>query len=174
MRAILLTARKKDNPELKKDISKSYLSSKQDETILEDLDNFSKEHPNLRLRAYVSVNTRDTEKTKRALQHALIDDTIDLEKIESKLAGIASKPENSLTKKWLFDCDLEPGKFEDFLVDLENYYKGSYEKYKTPNGFGVIVEHGFDTREILEKYKDVELKRDGLRFLAIYEPARKD
>ena len=53
-------------------------------------------------------------------------------------------------------------------------YKGiqiNIEKYKTPNGFAIIVEHGFDTRELMEKWKDydVTLKKDALLFLDMKE-----
>lgn len=32
----------------------------------------------------------------------------------------------------------------------------------TPNGYAVIVAHGFDTRELLANYPFVELKRDAM------------
>ena len=34
--------------------------------------------------------------------------------------------------------------------------------YKTPNGYAVVVDQRFDTRELLEKWSNVELKRDDL------------
>ena len=41
------------------------------------------------------------------------------------------------------------------------------EKYKTPHGYAIIVPHGFDTRELIEKWKnyDITLKKDELLFL---------
>lgn len=41
------------------------------------------------------------------------------------------------------------------------------EKHKTPNGYAIVVEHGFDTRELMEKWKgyDITLKKDELLFL---------
>ena len=45
------------------------------------------------------------------------------------------------------------------------------EKYKTPNGYAVVVNHGFDTRDLLKKWKDydITLKRDELLFLRMEE-----
>lgn len=34
--------------------------------------------------------------------------------------------------------------------------------YKTPNGYAIIVDQRFDTRELLQKWTNVELKRDDL------------
>ena len=34
--------------------------------------------------------------------------------------------------------------------------------YKTPNGYAVVVERGFDSRDLLSKYPFVELKRDDM------------
>ena len=34
--------------------------------------------------------------------------------------------------------------------------------HKTPNGYGVVVNQRFDTRELLTKWTNVELKRDNL------------
>ena len=41
------------------------------------------------------------------------------------------------------------------------------EKYKTPNGYAIIIPHGFDTRVLMEKWKDydITLKKDDLLFL---------
>ena len=50
------------------------------------------------------------------------------------------------------------------MKDVEQYTKAT--KYKTPNGYAVILEHGFDTRELLSKWKDVELKRDDMLCIA--------
>ena len=44
------------------------------------------------------------------------------------------------------------------------------EVTKTVNGFAVVCNHGFDTRKLLEKYKDVvELKKDDMLFMKIEE-----
>ena len=53
---------------------------------------------------------------------------------------------------------------DEFVKDVEQYTKAT--KYKTPNGYAVVLEHGFDTRELLSKWKDVELKRDDMLCIA--------
>ena len=44
-------------------------------------------------------------------------------------------------------------------------------KYKTPNGYAIVCQHGFDTRELMEKWKDydITLKKDELLFLDMKE-----
>ena len=41
------------------------------------------------------------------------------------------------------------------------------QAYKTPHGYAIVVPHGFDTRELIEKWKDydITLKRDKSLFL---------
>ena len=41
------------------------------------------------------------------------------------------------------------------------------KSFDTPNGFHIVVPHGFDTRELMENWKDydVTLKKDELLFL---------
>ena len=60
------------------------------------------------------------------------------------------------------------------LADAEHYHKNTQTKkdakrptmnvevHKTPNGYGVVVDQRFDTRELLAKWTNVELKRDDL------------
>ncbi len=41
----------------------------------------------------------------------------------------------------------------------------SITKYKTPNGFHIISNRGFDTRKLFEKFPNVTLKKDDLRLV---------
>jgi hypothetical protein len=87
--------------------------------------------------------------------------------IAPKLAGIAAQKECALEKKWMFDFDCEDynkvSKFAKDLalnLDLEDIPK---TMNKTPHGYAIVVDHGFDTRELMEKWGDiVTLKRDDL------------
>lgn len=52
---------------------------------------------------------------------------------------------------------------------MSNYFYEFDEKeqtithlLQTPNGYGVVVDQRFDTRELLAKWTNVELKRDDL------------
>ena len=40
--------------------------------------------------------------------------------------------------------------------------EGNFLIKKTLNGYALVVHQGFDTRELLAKYPDVELKRDAM------------
>ena len=58
----------------------------------------------------------------------------------------------------------------DFLSDI-NHFSGikliDMNCHKTPHGFAIVVPHGFDTRELMEKWKDydITLKKDESLFL---------
>ena len=46
------------------------------------------------------------------------------------------------------------------------YLPDSYRVHKTKSGFAVIVEHGFDTRELLIKWENhLEVKKDTMLLL---------
>lgn len=119
-------------------------------------------------RYYYSVNSRDSEQIRRELMKFLIDSPeFNLCAIESKLAGIAATSVCATEKKWLFDFDVDS--FEcvsEFVTDIiknSNLTENDIKTYKTPNGFAIIVNHGFDTRGIMNKWGDkVGLKRDDL------------
>lgn len=85
------------------------------------------------------------------------------------LASVAQQVQNRDESKWLFDFDVDnEEKVEDF-IDGIYFYSGldNHELHKTPHGYAIIVPHGFDTRELMEKWKDydVTLKKDELLFL---------
>ena len=119
-------------------------------------------------RMYVSVNERDPKAIYKELLHFLIDEPeFNLCAIDAKLASIAAKKECAKTKHWMFDFDsLDEDKLKEFEHDILN--NGSVliehiERHRTPNGYAIIVNHGFDTRELLAKWGDiVSLKKDDL------------
>ena len=114
-------------------------------------------------RLYVSVNTRDEQKVHRALMHELIDKPdFDMTKIGSKIASIAMKPANRKTSHWLFDFDRRDfDLFYNFMTDVSEQTQILAQK-PTMNGYALVVDHGFDTREILKKYPMATLKRDSM------------
>lgn len=114
-------------------------------------------------RFYVSINRIDETKVKKELAKFLIDEAITptnwkLKQIENKVVSLASKVENKLEKKWLFDCDTDLNTTLAFIKEIPAEVE--YEIHRTPHGFAVITSRGFDTREILKKYPDIDLKRD--------------
>lgn len=114
-------------------------------------------------RMYVSVNSRNREKIKKDTLHWLIDeDNPNFELIQAKICGIAMQHGNSETKKWLFDFDSEDSiEIGNFIANLSEY-DVHYEVHKTPHGYAIITDHGFDTRELLKDRDYVTLKRDDM------------
>lgn len=133
-------------------------------------------------RMYVSVNARSNSKTFKALQHKMLDNEFNLSSMPQRVAALAARKENAYDSdhlKWLFDFDPVEGKDTDtllneFLKDVQSCHEDTrtkrdqsrptmtVETHKTPNGYGVVVDQRFDTRSLLDKWKNVSLKRDDL------------
>ena len=117
-------------------------------------------------RMYISVNTRHMPTIRKQLMHFLIDDdTFNLCAIQSKIAGIAAQKECAAERKWLIDFDSIDNnallEMTTWLSNLDNTLET--QTYRTPNGYAVIVNHGFDLREFTERYNDVAtIKRDDM------------
>ena len=157
---------------------KSFVSTKKPEDLLKEFEVFVNEGvENEFSRFYVSINSRSNTKTFKALQHKMLDEEFNLATMPQRIAAIASKTENAYEKnKWLFDFD--PIENVDLEESLESFIEDVYQaynetdnrkkpleviKHKTPNGYAVITTQRFDTRKLMEKWKDnVELKRDNL------------
>ena len=133
-------------------------------------------------RMYVSVNPRSNSKTFKALQHKMLDTEFNLSSLPQKVAALAAKKENAYDSahlNWLFDFNPVEGqdtekfvyKFvEDLLLAHENTQTKKDQKrpqmsvklHQTPNGYAVVTDQRFDTRQLLQDYPNVELKRDDL------------
>lgn len=114
-------------------------------------------------RMYVSVNARDMQKAKKALVCRMVmDDDFNLAKVQSEAVGFAMKHENAAEHQWLFDFDLDDSfKLLEFVEEVQEHSPCFY--HKTPHGWAVVAEHGFDTRSLLEKWGEwVTLKRDDM------------
>lgn len=165
---VLFRSRNKDNKEVPnfKERKQAYFRTADMDRIFKDFDNFAREGvPGETSRCYVSLNARDVKKVKKELLHVLIDEEdICFDYIEPKIAGIAAKKENAAEKKWFFDFDIDSERaLGQFMYDIENIDPSLYpEAVKTPHGYAVIVQHGFDTRELLADWTEVGLKRDDL------------
>ena len=177
---ILFVSRNKDNRDVEKfnQRKKSFVSTKKPEDLLKEFEVFVNEGvKNEFSRFYVSINSRSNTKTFKALQHKMLDEEFNLATMPQRIAAIASKTENAYEKnKWLFDFD--PIENVDLEESLESFIEDVYQaynetdnrkepleviKHKTPNGYAVITTQRFDTRKLMEKWKDnVELKRDDL------------
>ena len=175
-RIVLFVSRNKDNKTPSnivkgfKERRESFLTYKDTDELMEDFKNFaSKGVPGEISRFYISVNARNLTSIKRAVLHALIDD--DSNKFIANplpyIAGIAALKENALTRKWMLDIDTKDESVLNQIKELISKNTVISEEIETPNGYHIIVENGFDTRELLNKFHDVSLKRDDLKFVSI-------
>lgn len=166
---VLFCSRNKDNKHLPdfKERRKSFITHKTPDELDSEFWHFVSEgQPGEMCRFYYSVNARDPQKIHTELMHFLFDNPdFNLCSIMPKLAGIAAKKECALEKKWMFDFDsTEITQLRNFLYDLHHYSFGVNRKvHTTPHGYAIVVEHGFDTRALMEYWGNVTtLKRDDL------------
>lgn len=176
---VLFKSRNKDNKEVDgfKERSKTFLTDKEPIELYNKFQEFVGEGLDGELsRFYYSVNKRDIVKANRKLVHYLIDNPeFPPYKLQTKLVSLASEKDCSAENKWLFDYDGDPEAVVSFVEDVEQHFDMVYDVIKlfgTVSGFGVVVPHGFDTRELLSKWEDVELHRDGM-LLVDYNTVRK-
>lgn len=122
--------------------------------------------PGEQCRWYISVNKRSNEKTMKAFQHFLIDNNdFSLVNAESKIAALAAKKENAVTNRWLFDVDTQHPQITEAIIDdiAAGYGSEDIAVHKTPHGYAVITQHGFDTRYLMSKWSEyVTVKKDDL------------
>lgn len=171
---VLFISRNKDNKDIKnfKERRKAFVSSKTIEELKQEFLIFrNKGFDSEKCRFYMSTNARNRIKINRALTHFLIDNPeIPSEDIPAIIVRIAAKKENALEKKWLFDfddnnednCNIFCKMINDIDPDV------SITKYKTPNGFHIISNRGFDTRKLFENFPKVTLKKDAFRLVQYY------
>ena len=171
MKVALLVSRNKDNKNVKnfKPRSQSFVY---DETKEESLNKRFSAFVNAGVegetaRMYVSVNKRNEEKVKKALTCALVMENVNLYSIESKIASLAERAENAEEKKWLFDFDENNEEKVNAFAEEIKTYGVEVEIRKTKNAYAVITSRGFDTRELMKRWKDtdVTLKRDAMLYV---------
>lgn len=122
-------------------------------------------------RMYYSVNARDAGKIYKEFVKFLVDNPdFNLCSVQPKIAGIAAKKECAVEKRWLFDFDVNSEeKAEEFKQDILTFADTTKKPinvtvHRTPNGYAVITDRGFDTRPLYEKWEreTVNLKRDDM------------
>lgn len=169
----LMRSRNKDNKDISnfKQRVKTILEYKENEDkVIEAFKSFAaKGVPGEQTRLYRSVNSRNEEKITEEFIIRLLRDKPSMTQLNRTLASVAQQVQNRDESKWLFDFDVDnEEKVEDFIDDIYFYSElDNHELYKTPHGYAIIVPHGFDTRELMEKWKDydITLKKDELLFL---------
>lgn len=171
---ILIRSRNKDNKDIPnfKERAKTILEYRENEDkVIEAFKSFAaKGVPGEQTRLYRSVNSRNEEKIREELIIRLLRDKPSMTQLNRTLASVAQQVQNRDESKWLFDFDVDDDKLAlGFINDITNYgfVFNQIEMYKTPHGYAIIVPHGFDTRELMEKWKDydITLKKDELLFL---------
>lgn len=171
----LICSRNKDNKDVPnfKGRAKTILEYKENEDkVIEEFKNFAaKGVSGEQTRLYRSVNSRNEEKIREELIIRLLRDRPSMTKLNRVLASVAQQMENRDESKWLFDFDVDDENLVmKFIWDVRcySYIPLKYiEKHKTPHGYAVVVPRGFDTRELMEEWKDydITLKKDELLFL---------
>lgn len=176
----LMCSRNKDNKDIPnfKERAKTILEYKENEDkVIEAFKSFAAEGlPGEQTRLYRSVNSRNEEKIREELIIRLLRDKPSMARLNHTLASVAQQVQNRDESKWLFDFDVDDDKLsEDFKKDIRRFahdsgvffYNYEIETHKTPHGYAIIVPYGFDTRELMEKWKDydITLKKDNLLFL---------
>lgn len=171
---VLFCSRNKDNQHIDgfKERRKSFITHKNPAELQPDFETFvAAGQPGEVCRLYYSVNARDPQKIYQKLLHFLIDNPdFNLCSIMPKIAGIAAQKDCAAEKQWMFDFDLDDEeKVDEFVRDAVHFVQPQPDepvtttRWKTPHGYAIVVDHGFDTRELLEKWKEyVSLKRDDL------------
>lgn len=177
----LIRSRNKDNKDIPsfKGRAETILEYKENEDkVIEAFKNFAaKGVPGEQTRLYKSVNSRNEEKIREEFIIRLLRDKPSMTQLNRTLASVAQQVQNRDESKWLFDFDVDDDKLvEDFKKDIKRFacdnsniffYNYEIEVHKTPHGYAIVVPHGFDIRELMEKWKDydITLKKDDLLFL---------
>lgn len=171
----LMRSRNKDNKDIPnfKQRDKTILEYKENEDkIIEEFKSFAaKGVPGEQTRLYRSVNSRNEEKIREELIICLLRDKPSMIQLNRTLASVARQVQNRDESKWLFDFDVDDELLmNDFVHEIVMYSEIpllDIQVYKTPHGYAIVVPHGFDTRELMEEWKDydITLKKDELLFL---------
>ena len=171
----LMRSRNKDNKDIPnfKQRTETILEYKENEDkVIEAFKSFAtKGVPGEQTRLYRSVNSRNEEKIREELIIRLLRDKPSMTQLNRTLASVAQQVQNRDESKWLFDFDVDDELLmNDFVHEIVMYSEIpllDIQVYKTPHGYAIIVPHGFDTRELMEKWKDydITLKKDELLFL---------
>lgn len=164
---VLFTSRHKDNKEVENFVPRreAKFCMLRENKIFSEFEYFAaKGVPGETSRCYISLNARDAKKVQKELIHLLIDEEVKFEHFDAKIAGIAARKENAAEKRWFFDFDSnEDSQLLEFVKDIQNEGGVLGAVYPTPHGKAVVVERGFDTRKLMEKWGEiVSLKRDDL------------
>lgn len=185
MHGVLFVARNKDNKDIEgfKKRRRAFVTTKTPEELQKEFAMFAAgSQPGELVRFYYSVNSRSQERTQKALLHKMLDEQINMASMEGVIASVAMQKEQAETKHWMFDFDGTekqlPVFISEVILAIAETAKRSgksmsepldfkIKKFKTPNGYAVVVDKGFMTEELMKKWAKTEtgeelvsLKRD--------------
>jgi len=111
-------------------------------------------------RIYWGINVSEKEAVISQLQHYLIDhNDVNLSNMNSLICRLAEKNNPKATHHWLFDIDTAgERKVKEIFRQISK--ESSAKIYKTRSGYAIVSDHGFDTRELLEKFPEATLKKN--------------
>lgn len=168
LRVVLFVSRNKDNKDIDgfKERRKAFVTNKNINDVALSLDFTAFVNAGATgevSRMYMSVNARDEKRVRKALLMELIDkEDFSVSSIPSLTASVAARKENALTKHWLLDFDNKDSHLSsEFINELHKFEEFNESSNKiltvrsTPNGCGIVIDHGFDTRKLLDSYSDI-------------------
>ena len=157
--------RKKENPQLKeRSIRHIIRNEARDFEIIKSI--ISQQDDGGIWRIYKTINARDTSKAMKDLRHKIIEDELIHEKLETTWKTCLLQEKCKATNYLLIDIDTKDQ--ETFAQIYDKLLPGTIKTLtNTPNGIHIVVDRQ-DVREI-ELIDDVEIKRDALLFIEIYE-----
>lgn len=179
---VLFVTRNKDNKELEnfKERRMAFLTTRTPDELLPEFETFANKQEAFS-RMYYSVNARSNAKTQKLLMHHLLDNDYNMATLPQRVASFAAQKEclaDAKTARWLFDFDPVEGEDTDKLLEafVDRLYTEAeksrspktkelefkVETHKTPNGYAVLTNCKFDTRQLLVDFPNAELKRDDL------------
>lgn len=172
LHTVMFVSRNKDNKNVAefKQRSENFLTEKTPQELMQKFHEFGERGVQGEVsRFYMSVNPRCPRKLQLALQHHLLDNEVSFHRIEKILCSLASKKEQSAGRDFLFDLDVSDAEKDSFIAELENHPQiTKVEVFKTYNNWGCVT-NPFHAEPLLEKFPEVELKRDEDRYIAHYK-----
>lgn len=126
-------------------------------------------------RMYVSLNAADNAKCQKVLMHKLIDQDVDMMKMNNLIASIVASPEARATRRWLIDCDCSREETEQVLSEIREIAgdENFGEILPTYHNWCIITPRGFDNRTIVKAHPDAAFKRaDASIFVSATKPDR--
>lgn len=164
----------------KKDqIKRAFLSDKSDKDLLERFRTFVSGVPERSIcRLLISVNRRDNDKIMEELQIQLIKQkNVVATDVNRLITGIAGQPgmAESRDKQRLVNINTNTYSSQE-ITEMKRhiFYKGinysDMKAYDAPESHQLVLPRGFDNREFIEQWPDVQILADGMYCLSFTQP----